>query len=44
VRLADEPKYAIVRGLEQMFDEPLLLRRVMREAQKTEIMLSYESS
>jgi rod shape-determining protein MreB and related proteins len=30
VRVADDPKYAIVRGLEQMFDEPLLLRRVMR--------------
>ncbi len=30
VRIADEPKYAIVRGLEQMFDEPLRLRRVIR--------------
>jgi rod shape-determining protein MreB and related proteins len=30
VRTADEPKYAIVRGLEQMFDEPLRLRRVIR--------------
>ena len=30
VRVADEPKYAIVRGLEQMFDEPLLLRRLLR--------------
>ncbi len=30
VRTADEPRYAIVRGLEQMFDEPLLLRRVIR--------------
>lgn len=30
VRVADEPKYAIVRGLEQMFDQPLLLRRLMR--------------
>ena len=30
VRVADEPRYAIVRGLEQMFDEPLLLRRLMR--------------
>lgn len=30
VRTADEPKYAIVRGLEQMFDEPLTLRRVVR--------------
>jgi rod shape-determining protein MreB len=30
VRIADEPKYAIVRGLEQMFNEPLWVRRVMR--------------
>jgi rod shape-determining protein MreB and related proteins len=30
VRIADEPRYAIVRGLEQMFNEPLWLRRVMR--------------
>jgi rod shape-determining protein MreB len=30
VRIADEPKYAIVRGLEQMFEEPLRLRRVIR--------------
>ena len=30
VRIADEPRYAIVRGLSQMFDEPLLLRRVAR--------------
>lgn len=30
VRVADEPRYAIVRGLAQMFDEPLLLRRVVR--------------
>ncbi|MEK6283923.1 MAG: rod shape-determining protein [Acidobacteriota bacterium] len=32
VRTASEPKYAIVRGLEQMFDEPLRLRRVIRRA------------
>jgi rod shape-determining protein MreB len=31
VRIADEPRYAIVRGLEQMFDAPLLLRHVMRQ-------------
>lgn len=31
VRVADEPRYAIVRGLEQMFDEPLWLRRVMNK-------------
>jgi rod shape-determining protein MreB len=30
ITVADEPRYAIVRGLEQMFDEPLLLRRVVR--------------
>src|SRR5688572_27127484 len=30
VKIADEPRYAIVRGLAQMFDEPLLLRRVVR--------------
>jgi rod shape-determining protein MreB and related proteins len=31
VRIADEPRLAIVRGLSQMFDEPLLLRRVTRK-------------
>jgi rod shape-determining protein MreB len=30
VQIADEPRYAIVRGLAQMFDDPLLLRRVVR--------------
>lgn len=30
VRIADEPRHAIVRGLEQMFTEPLWLRRMMR--------------
>jgi rod shape-determining protein MreB len=30
VRTADEPRLAIVRGLMQLFDEPLLLRRVTR--------------
>ena len=30
VRIADDPRYAIVRGLEQMFDEPLSVRRAMR--------------
>ena len=34
VMVADEPRLAIVRGLSQMYDEPLLLRRVARtEAQ-----------
>jgi rod shape-determining protein MreB and related proteins len=31
VRVAEDPRYAIVRGLEQMFDEPLLMRRLMRQ-------------
>jgi rod shape-determining protein MreB len=30
VRVAEDPRFAIVRGLSQMFDEPLLLRRVAR--------------
>jgi rod shape-determining protein MreB len=30
VRTADEPRFASVRGLTQLFDEPLLLRRVTR--------------
>jgi rod shape-determining protein MreB and related proteins len=30
VWIAEEPKYAIVRGLDLMFDKPLWLRRVMR--------------
>ena len=30
VLIADDPRLAIVRGLSQMFDEPLLLRRVAR--------------
>jgi rod shape-determining protein MreB and related proteins len=30
VQIANEPRYAIVRGLAQMFDEPLWLRRVLR--------------
>jgi rod shape-determining protein MreB and related proteins len=30
VRVPDEPRYAIVRGLAQMFDEPLSLRRILR--------------
>jgi rod shape-determining protein MreB len=36
VRVADEPRFAIVRGLSQLYDEPLLLRRVARtEARQT---------
>lgn len=30
VRVADEPRFAVVRGLAQLYDEPLLLRRVTR--------------
>jgi len=41
VRVADDPRYAIVRGLEQMFDTPLLLRRLMR--QETSLDLQSET-
>jgi len=34
VRVADDPRYAIVRGLEQMFDKPLLMRRVVRQSEQ----------
>jgi rod shape-determining protein MreB len=30
VRVAEDPRFAIVRGLSQLFEEPLLLRRVSR--------------
>lgn len=30
VQIADEPRYAIIHGLAKMFDDPLLLRRVVR--------------
>lgn len=30
VRIAEEPRFAIVRGLSQLYEEPLLLRRVTR--------------
>ena len=33
VRVVNEPRYAIVRGLEQMFDEPFQLRRILTESQ-----------
>ena len=32
-RMPDDPRYAIVNGLSQLFDEPLLLRRVARNEQ-----------
>jgi rod shape-determining protein MreB len=30
VRVAEDPRFAIVRGLSQLYEEPLLLRRVAR--------------
>jgi rod shape-determining protein MreB len=33
VRLADEPRFAIVRGLAQLFDEPALLQLMVRQEQ-----------
>jgi rod shape-determining protein MreB len=30
VRLADDPRHACVHGLQQLFEDPLLLRRVAR--------------
>jgi rod shape-determining protein MreB len=42
VRVADDPRFAIVRGLSQMFDEPLLLRRVART--KPHLLLDYEAT
>jgi rod shape-determining protein MreB len=41
VRVAAEPRHAIVRGLEQMFDTPLLWRRLMR--QDDPVLLDIES-
>jgi len=35
VRVADDPRFAIVRGLAQLYDEPLLLRRVARTYPQT---------
>ena len=32
-RMPEDPRYAIVNGLSQLFDEPLLLRRVARNEQ-----------
>ena len=43
VRVADEPRYAIVRGLEQMFDTPLLLRRLMRHEASLDLDLQSET-
>ncbi|HYP52177.1 MAG TPA: rod shape-determining protein, partial [Pyrinomonadaceae bacterium] len=34
-RIADDPRHACVRGLQQLFDEPLLLRRVARNEHST---------
>lgn len=35
VRVAEDPRFAIVRGLSQLYDEPLLLRRVARTEPRT---------
>lgn len=43
VRVADEPRYAIVRGLEQMFDTPLLLRRLLRQEASLDLDLQSEA-
>ncbi|HSE16364.1 MAG TPA: rod shape-determining protein [Pyrinomonadaceae bacterium] len=43
VRVADEPRYAAVRGLEQMFDSPLLLRRLMRQDTALDLDLQSET-
>lgn len=44
VRIVEEPRYAIVRGLEKMFDEPLWLRRVLRNDPQLLVGLQSESS
>jgi rod shape-determining protein MreB len=41
VRIANEPRYAIVRGLEQMFDQPLSVRRVIRN--EPQLLIDVES-
>jgi rod shape-determining protein MreB len=43
VRIPDEPRYATVRGLEQMFDEPLWLRRVIQGQTYAEVDFENES-
>src|SRR5215510_4835948 len=43
VRVADDPRYAIVHGLEQMFDEPLLLRRLMRQDVSLDLEIQSET-
>lgn len=43
VRTADEPRHAIVKGLAQLFDEPLLLRRVARN-EAHQLILDAEAS
>jgi len=42
VRVADEPRFASVRGLSQLFEEPLLLRRVART--ESHLLLDAEAS
>lgn len=41
-RVADEPRYSIVHGLAQLFDDPLLLRRVTRNEHS--LLLDAEAS
>ena len=43
LRVADEPRYTTVRGLEQMFDEPLWLRRVIQHESYVGLDLDAES-
>jgi rod shape-determining protein MreB len=43
VRVADEPRYATVRGLEQMFDQPLWMRRVIQQESHLALDLDAES-
>jgi rod shape-determining protein MreB len=44
VRIADEPRYAIVRGLAQMFDQPQLLRRLQMGESLTSLELDSGSA
>lgn len=43
VRIATDPRYAIVRGLEQMFDTPLVLRRLLRQEGQISLDLETET-
>ena len=41
VWVIDEPRYAIVRGLEQMFDEPLSVRRAVRNESYADLEVNF---